>query len=106
MKKPGLDFRGLIGNRTHPPNMEKPQLNATALVRMIKEGAVSLMGPWPEMSRFLSSAWVITNGAGASVLSPIRVKLTISQKPMRLLPRSENSTTFLREVYQPSSSTR
>jgi hypothetical protein len=40
-------IRRLIGNRTRANNMDKPQLNATAIVRMIKEGAVSLMGPWP-----------------------------------------------------------
>lgn len=28
--------------------MEKPQLGATTLARLIKEGAVDLMGPWPK----------------------------------------------------------
>ena len=28
--------------------MQKPQLNATALARLIKEEAQSLMGPWPK----------------------------------------------------------
>jgi hypothetical protein len=28
--------------------MSKPQVDATTLVRLIKEGAVALMGPWPK----------------------------------------------------------
>ena len=66
-------IRRLIGNRTRA-NMDKPQLNATAIVRTIKEGAVSLMGPWPrDIEIFIFSV-----GAGDSVLSPIRAKPNIS----------------------------
>jgi hypothetical protein len=86
--------------------MDKPQLNATSLVRMIKEGAVSLMGPWPQdIEIFIFSVGQNQWRWGFSPVTHPGEAIYLA-KANEIAASVRERYDILREVYQPSSSTR